>query len=297
MRDLHRKTSEFELFDQYVWEVSQVAQLSREEEEELFGIVTATSTHPSPASRGAVERLVLGRLGQVIAIAKTFNFDYTRIDIKDIVQAGNLGVIEALGHFDPVRGTSFATYAAFWIKKYVVQEFQKLSSSVGLSDHAMRRLSWKKRLEANLEQRLGRIPTFEELVRAVAEARGYRLGRSERLLRKVLTDARSVVSLDTEIGEKQTSRLIDVIPDHSNVGIDTALEDVLRSEELRAALGSLTKRESQVLTLLYLEGLPTHEDVGQELGVSPRQVRQLELSALRKLRQPSRSRNLMTFIA
>lgn len=291
-----------DLFKVYLKDVGTLAMLSAEREKELGYVLIEGRKAPGIPGAKVVEaeqELVVSHLPLVISKAKSYQGRLPQVDIKDLVQAGNIGLLEAARRFDPKKGARFSTYASSWIWKFMVEEYQKTRWIIRMPDRVMRLISWKNKVVDTLFQTNGTEPTFEELTLAIAQEKAITFVEAERLVQTIDALKENVVSLDSEIGEEQDVRLVDLIVDRSVPAVDDSLEDLLRSDDLRECLSSLTERERSALEHRFGFSFGsgdgrshTLEEVGKEWGVTSERIRQIEAKALRKLRHPTRARRL-----
>ncbi len=237
----------------------------------------AAIVHGLHARRALAE----ANLRLVVSVAKRYSG--RGLDMADLVQEGNLGLLRAIETFDPERGARFSTYAVWWIRQSVLRALSDQGRLVRLPGRVQEEQAQVARTTSALRASLGREPTIEE----VAQATGFTIARIEELA--LLW--RDPVSLDRPVGEEEETSLGDVLPDDDEESPEAEATARLVAEQIREALRSLSDREREVLALRY--GLAdgrewTLSDVGQRLGVTRERARQIETKALRKLRQPSR---------
>lgn len=237
----------------------------------------AAIAHGLHARRALAE----ANLRLVVSVAKRYNG--RGLDMADLVQEGNLGLLRAIETFDPERGARFSTYAVWWIRQSVLRALSDQGRLVRLPGRVQEEQSHVARTTSALRATLGREPDIAE----VAQATGFSIARIEELA--LLW--RDPVSLDRPVGEEDETSLGDVLPAEDKDSPEAEATARLAAEQIRLALRSLSERERKVLALRY--GLEdgrewTLSDVGQRLGVTRERARQIETKALRKLRQPSR---------
>ena len=266
----------------YLKEIGKVPLLSPDEEIELAKKIEL-------GDEEAKKKLAESNLRLVVSIAK--RYAGRGMQLLDLVQEGNLGLIKAVEKFDYRKGYKFSTYATWWIRQAITRSIADQARTIRIPVHMIETINKLNRISRQMLQEMGREPTPEE----VAE----RLNVSVSRVREVLKISRDPVSLDTPIGEEDDSHLGDFIEDDSALSpADSAAFSMLRAE-LATALESLTDRERQVVKLRF--GLEdgrarTLEEVGKEFNVTRERIRQIEAKALRKLRHPSRSKRLKDFL-
>lgn len=226
----------------------------------------------------ATERLITSNLRLVVWVAK--RYDRPGIGLADLVQEGYFGLVEAVERFDWRRGHRFSTYATWWIRQRIQRAVDTQARVVRFPSHVAERMRRLDRARAELRAELGREPTAPEIREAA--------GATAEEVRRIDQAPRTVVSLDTPVGEDGTElgELVAVDP----FDLADAVEDDLRAEGLRAAIGGLPDRQRQVLGLRFgLDGAEprTLEEIGEHLGVSRERVRQIEQRALQTLSRRS----------
>ena len=266
----------------YLKEIGKVPLLSAEEEVEL-------ARRMADGDEDAKKRLAEANLRLVVSIAK--RYVGRGMLFLDLIQEGNLGLIKAVEKFDYQKGFKFSTYATWWIRQAITRAIADQARTIRIPVHMVETINKLIRVSRQLLQELGREPTPEE----IAEELDMPVER----VREILKISQEPVSLETPIGEEEDSHLGDFIQDDNvPVPADAAAFTLLK-EQLEEVLGTLTEREQKVLTLRF--GLEdgrarTLEEVGKEFNVTRERIRQIEAKALRKLRNPVRSKRIRDFL-
>ena len=259
-----------------------------QEKEEIQAEIKALQLDVDRGS-DAKKRLAEANLRLVVSIAK--RYVGRGMQLLDLIQEGNLGLIKAVEKFDYRKGYKFSTYATWWIRQAITRAIADQARTIRIPVHMVETINKLIRVSRQLLQELGREPTPEE----IAEEMKMPVER----VREILKISQEPVSLETPIGEEEDSHLGDFIKDDNvPVPADAATFTLLK-EQLEEVLGTLTEREQKVLTLRF--GLEdgrarTLEEVGKEFNVTRERIRQIEAKALRKLRHPSRSRKLKDYL-
>jgi RNA polymerase primary sigma factor len=213
------------------------------------------------------------------------------LQFLDLIQEGNIGLMKAVDKFEYRRGYKFATYATWWIRQAVSRSLSDQSRTIRVPVHMTESINKVVRTSRRLLGELGREPTPEELA--------AKLHMPLEKVRKILKITREPVSLETPIGEEGDSQLGDLIEDKNAIlPIDAAIQSNLRDTTTRM-LASLTPREERIVRMRFGLGINsdhTLEEVGKQFSVTRERIRQIEAKALRKLKHPSRSRQLRTFL-
>ncbi len=293
-RDLYQKAASKHpsIKDRLVWVAQQ--KIKRAEEsaqaraEELKNIVTVIKAGEAKAAR-AKKEMVEANLRLVISIAKKYT--NRGLQFLDLIQEGNIGLMKAVDKFEYRRGYKFSTYATWWIRQAITRAIADQARTIRIPVHMIETINKLIRTSRQLVQELGREPTPEEIA--------VKMEVPVDKVRKVLKIAQEPISLETPIGEEEDSHLGDFIED-KQVGspVESMIGLSLR-EQTNKVLNSLTPREEKVLRLRF--GLSdgcehTLEEVGQDFAVTRERIRQIEAKALRKLRHPSRSKKLRSFL-
>lgn len=268
----------------YLKEMGKVDLLTKEEEVELAQRIEAGDDQ-------ARQELTEANLRLVVSIAKKYVGQ--GMSFLDLIQEGNKGLMKAVEKFDYTKGYKFSTYATWWIRQSITRSLADQARTIRIPVHMVETMNKLKRVEKRLNKELDREPTPEEI--------GEEMDMDpEKVLEvKKLTINQQPASLDTPIGEENDSQLKDFIEDQDSPSPDLLASSELLKDQLDNVLDTLTDREKRVIELRY--GLEdgrqrTLEEVGTEFGVTRERIRQIQAKALRKLRHPTRSKELKGYL-
>ncbi len=265
----------------YLKEIGQIKLLSPEEEVELAKRV-------SEGDQAAKDKLTEANLRLVVSIAKKYSG--RGLQILDLIQEGNTGLIRAVDKFDWTKGNKFSTYATWWIRQAITRAIADQGRTIRVPVHMVEVINKATRCNRKLVQELGREPTVEEIA---AE-----LNLPVEKIIEANRTAADTLSLDTPVGDEEDTSIGSFVEDERTPGPAEATSNALLAEALRDALATLTEREADVLRMrfgMYDGHAHTLEEVGQIFGVTRERIRQIENKAIRKLRHPSRARKIQDF--
>ena len=267
---------------EYLKEIGSIPLLSPEEEQEL---AKRKSLGDSEAGR----RLVEANLRLVVSIAKRYTG--RGMSFLDLVQEGNIGLMKAVEKFDYTKGYRLSTYATWWVKQSITRSLADQSRTIRLPVHMVEAVNKIRRAQRALSVKLGREPSNEEVAEEVH--------MSEKRVAELIQASGDTVSLETPVGDEDGSNLGDFVADDAGGSTEEKAESVFLREEIDAMLKGLSPREREVIILRFgLEtGRPmTLEEVGRRFNVTRERIRQIETAALRKLRNPTRSKKIKDFL-
>ena len=266
----------------YLKEIGTVPLLTAEKELRL-------AKRKAEGDESAKERLIEANLRLVVSIAKRYTG--RGMSFLDLVQEGNLGLIKGVEKFDYTKGYKLSTYATWWIRQSVTRALADQARTIRVPVHMVETINKMSKMQRKLTLELGYEPSVSELAEA--------LEMSEDKVMEIMQIAREPASLETPIGEEDDSNLGDFVADSNAVTPEGNVESVMLREHIDALLGDLKERERQVIVLRFglEDGHPrTLEEVGKEFNVTRERIRQIEAKALRKLRNPVRSKRIRDFL-
>ena len=265
--------------------IEEISDLSIADIKEINRRMSMGEVHTRRAKKDMVE----ANLRLVISIAKKYT--NRGLQFLDLIQEGNIGLMKAVDKFEYRRGYKFSTYATWWIRQAITRSIADQARTIRIPVHMIETINKLNRISRQMLQEMGREPTPEEL--------GERMEMPEDKIRKVLKIAKEPISMETPIGDDEDSHLGDFIEDSTiESPVDSATSEGLQ-EATGSVLAGLTAREAKVLRMRFGIGMNTDhtlEEVGKQFDVTRERIRQIEAKALRKLRHPSRSEHLRSFL-
>ncbi|MBE5959236.1 MAG: RNA polymerase sigma factor RpoD [Lachnospiraceae bacterium] len=266
----------------YLKEIGTVPLLSADEELEL-------ARRKADGDEEAKQKLIEANLRLVVSIAKRYTG--RGMSFLDLVQEGNLGLIKGVEKFDYEKGYKLSTYATWWIRQSVTRALADHARTIRVPVHMVETINRMSKMQRKLTLELGYEPSTQELAKA--------LDMSEEKVLEIMQIAREPASLETPIGEEDDSNLGDFVADNNTVTPEANIESVMLREHIDTLLEDLKEREREVIILRFglRDGHPrTLEEVGKEFKVTRERIRQIEAKALRKLRNPVRSKKIKDFL-
>ena len=267
----------------YLKDIGKVPLLSSEEEKEIAKKVMQ-------GDEFAKKKLCESNLRLVVSVAKKY-VGKTSMSFLDLIQEGNMGLLRAVDKFDYTKGFKFSTYATWWIRQAITRAMADQSRTIRIPVHMVETINKYVKVSRSLMQKLGREATIEEIAKE--------MDLSVAKVMEIQRTAQDPISLETPMGEEDDGKMADVIVDESAKSpIESATQTLLR-EQLLAVIDTLTPREQEVIRQRYglLDGKQkTLEEVGKEFSVTRERIRQIEAKALRKLKNPNRSKRLIDFV-
>mgnify|MGYP000767184408 CR=1 FL=1 len=296
----------------YMREIGQYPLLSEEEERELCiqlrdGRAAAKRLKNEAATLSEVEKVELKALSKaadkakdklvehnlrlVVSFAKQYENSFHDLQLLDLIQSGNMGLMKGIEYYDVDRGFRLSTYVTWWIRQAITRAIADQARTIRIPVHMVETITKVKKVSSQLLHETGHDPSAEEIA--------DKLEMPAERVREIMRIAQDPVSLETPIGEEEDSHLGDFIPDDDAPAPADAASLMLLKEQLNEVLSTLTDREAKVLRLRF--GLEdgrsrTLEEVGKEFDVTRERIRQIEAKALRKLRHPSRSKKVKDFL-
>ena len=267
---------------EYLKEIGSIALLTPEEESDL-------ARRKSEGDVEAGRKLVEANLRLVVSIAKRYTG--RGMSFLDLVQEGNLGLMKAVEKFDYAKGYRLSSYAKWWVKQSITRSLADQSRTIRLPVHMVEAVNKIRRAQRSLSVKLGREPSMEEVAEEV--------NMSGKRVAELIQASGDTVSLETPVGDEEGSNLGDFVADDANASTEDKAESFLLREEIDSMLQGLNPREREVIILRFgLEtGHPlTLEEVGKRFNVTRERIRQIETAALRKLRNPSKSKKIRDFL-
>ena len=292
---LCRRSDAPHIFRAYIENVSRWPLLSKQEEQELARDMQTATTQGMRDE--AKERFTCSNLRLVIWVAGKY-LKISGLDILDLIQEGNIGLMKAVDKFEYRRGYKFSTYATWWVRQAITRSIADQARTIRIPVHMIETINKLSRISRQMLQEMGREPTPEEL--------GERMDMPEDKVRRVLKIAEEPISMETPIGDDEDSHLGDFLDSDSNLGegasvgspIDTVIKDEFQ-EAINGMLSDLTAREAKVLCMRFGINMNTDhtlEEIGYQFDLTRERIRQIEAKALRKLRHPARSDHLKCFL-
>lgn len=283
--EVEPKTEEYGTGDpvrMYLREIGKVPLLTPEEEQELAKRI-------AQGDQEAAKKMTEANLRLVVSIAK--RYVGRGMQLLDLIQEGNLGLLKAVEKYDFTKGFKFSTYATWWVRQAITRALADQARTIRIPVHMVETMNKLTQCSRKLQQELGREPTVEELSKA--------MHLTPERINEIRQMCMEPVSLESPVGEEDDSHLGDFIEDNTGSQPADAVSQAMLRQQLMEILDTLSEREAKVLRLRYGldDGRPrTLEEVGKEFNVTRERVRQIEAKALRKIRNPNRSNKLRDFL-
>lgn len=265
----------------YLEQINKIPLLSREEEDTYARLV-------KQGDEKAKEMLIKSNLRFVVSIAK--KYQTSGISLLDLINEGNMGLIKAAEKYDPNKGFHFISYAVWWIRQAILLAISQKTSLIRLPMNRAAELQKIEVVNKNLENKLGREPSMNEI--------SEELDIDNEEVRYLRNISQNIVSLDSAVNSTEDISIVNLIEDNQAESLDKKIFDESLKEELNSVLDTLSKSEKTILTLRYgLSGQKpmSLNQIGKKFKLSKERIRQIEIKALRRLRQPSRIQKLISF--
>ena len=272
------------LLNHYLKKMGKIPLLKREDEIEISRRIAELGAD----SEIAMQTLISANLRLVVSIAKQYS--YRGLPLSDLIQEGNLGLIKAVEKFDWTKGFKFSTYASWWIRQSIARAIDSQTRTIRIPIYKLEAVNKVHYTQQALFQDLGREPTIKEIAK--------HLELEEKKVADILALIKEPISLDTPVSDESESTVGAFIEDPNAQSPDARLDNASLREEIGAALADLTPREEKVVRMRYGIGEPTQyslEEIGSQFCLTRERIRQIELKALKKLRQAKLSKNLQNF--
>lgn len=254
----------------YLKDVSKIKLLTPEQEKEVGKLA-------KQGNKKAIDRLITSNLRFVISVAK--QYQNQGLDLIDLIQAGNTGLIEAANRFDIDKGFRFISYAVWWIRQAITQALSDNSRTIRLPMSQIHAFSKINKVISDFEQKLGRKPSEEEL----SELLNIPVNK----INKIINSDNKIVSIDTPFKDEEEGTLVDVIPNHNSPKADSSINEEYKKKEINMLLNTLSDREHDIIRMYFGIGCypVTLEEIGEKFGITYERVRQLKENALKNLRK------------
>jgi RNA polymerase primary sigma factor len=273
------------LLNKYLKSMGQIPLLNREDEVEVARRVADAG----PDSELAKVALINANLRLVVSIAKQYT--YRGLPLSDLIQEGNIGLMKAVEKFDHTRGFKFSTYASWWIRQSIIRAIESQIRTIRIPIYKLEVVNKVHQTQKAMFQQLGREPTMPEIAK--------RLEMDPEKLEALMRLTREPMSLDAPVSDDSDSTVADFIESPNAPAPSEPIEGAALKEEVESVLCSLTPREEKVLRMRYGIGEPTHyslEEIGGHFSLTRERIRQIEIKALRKLRQAKRRHGLESYL-